>query len=182
MTFQTEYQAIPTEYNGVEFRSKLEAKTANALDNIGIEWEYEPQFYQLSNGLWYKPDFWLPAVGIFVECKAEPYQDAVAKAHCLASDTVRAVLIMGYEWAKAFKPWGDEIAVVDQDCGFFLAKCRECGCWYLTSGAESYECPNCGYYDGDRTFSDEIHFDGVTDLFNEGQRLAAVRYAEQIEE
>jgi hypothetical protein len=47
-----EIEAIPTEYAGVLFRSKLEATWARFFDVIGLEWEYEPcQMY----GWW--PDF-----------------------------------------------------------------------------------------------------------------------------
>jgi len=37
-----EIEAIPTEYAGVVFRSKLEATWARFFDVIGLEWEYEP--------------------------------------------------------------------------------------------------------------------------------------------
>lgn len=37
-----EIEAIPTEYCGVTFRSKLEATWARFFDVIGVEWEYEP--------------------------------------------------------------------------------------------------------------------------------------------
>lgn len=37
-----EIEAIPTEYSGVLFRSKLEARWAMFFDAIELEWEYEP--------------------------------------------------------------------------------------------------------------------------------------------
>ena len=37
-----EIEAIPTEYAGVVFRSKLEATWARFFDFLGIAWEYEP--------------------------------------------------------------------------------------------------------------------------------------------
>jgi hypothetical protein len=42
--------AIPTEYKGVKFRSRLEAKWAIFFDTLGIEWEYEPQGYEIGTG------------------------------------------------------------------------------------------------------------------------------------
>lgn len=42
--------AIPTQYKGVQFRSKLEAKWAVFFDTLGIEWEYEPQGYEIGTG------------------------------------------------------------------------------------------------------------------------------------
>lgn len=47
--------AIPTKYNGTQFRSRLEARWAAFFDLIGLEWEYEP--LDLSG---YIPDFILP--------------------------------------------------------------------------------------------------------------------------
>jgi len=37
-----EIAAIPTHYNGVNFRSRLEARWAALFDMLGWEWEYEP--------------------------------------------------------------------------------------------------------------------------------------------
>jgi hypothetical protein len=45
-------KAIPTEYAGVEFRSRLEAKWAAFFDRCAWRWSYEPQDF---NG--YIPDF-----------------------------------------------------------------------------------------------------------------------------
>lgn len=37
-----QYAAIPTEYNGVRFRSRLEARWAATFDLLNWQWEYEP--------------------------------------------------------------------------------------------------------------------------------------------
>ena len=46
------FQAIPTKYNGVQFRSRLEARWACVFDALKIEWQYEP--FDLKG---YIPDF-----------------------------------------------------------------------------------------------------------------------------
>jgi hypothetical protein len=51
--------AIETKYNGLSFRSRLEAKWAVFLDAMGIDYDYEREGFTLG-GLWYLPDFWLP--------------------------------------------------------------------------------------------------------------------------
>ena len=48
---------IETLYRGHYFRSKAEARFAVFLDCLGIKWEYEPQGFDLGNGLKYLPDF-----------------------------------------------------------------------------------------------------------------------------
>lgn len=51
--------AIPTEYGGVQYRSRLEADTARLLDLLRIPFEYEAKSYLLPSGLHYRPDFLL---------------------------------------------------------------------------------------------------------------------------
>lgn len=75
--------AIPTLYNGVQFRSRLEARWAAFFDLIGCAWEYEPVDF---NG--YTPDFIvhahyvnqvtgrISAVRRFVEIKPYPLDDS----------------------------------------------------------------------------------------------------------
>ena len=49
-------KALPSFYAGVKFRSRLEARWARYFDIIGLEWQYEPEGYQLASGN-YCPDF-----------------------------------------------------------------------------------------------------------------------------
>lgn len=48
---------IETEYSGVRFRSRLEARWAVFFDALGISWEYEPEGFELPSGRRYLPDF-----------------------------------------------------------------------------------------------------------------------------
>jgi len=80
----SEIKPIPTKYNGVQFRSRLEARWAVFFDQLGVDWYYEYEGFQLT-GEWYVPDFWLPNVyyrggehgssqkGIWLEIKPESY-------------------------------------------------------------------------------------------------------------
>lgn len=52
-------KAIQTEYRGYLFRSRLEARWAVFFDACGVEWEYEPEGYDLGHGVYYLPDFLL---------------------------------------------------------------------------------------------------------------------------
>lgn len=47
---------IETQYNGYRFRSRLEARWAVFFDETGIQYEYEPEGFDL-DGVWYLPDF-----------------------------------------------------------------------------------------------------------------------------
>lgn len=50
-------QAIETHYKGYRFRSRLEARWAVFFDQLGLSWEYEPEGFDLGDGVWYLPDF-----------------------------------------------------------------------------------------------------------------------------
>ena len=50
---------IETEYKGYKFRSRLEARWAVFFDACGVKWEYEPEGFDLGDGLYYLPDFLL---------------------------------------------------------------------------------------------------------------------------
>lgn len=50
-------KAIQTRYKGYHFRSRLEARWAVFFDALGLEWEYEPEGFELPDGTRYLPDF-----------------------------------------------------------------------------------------------------------------------------
>lgn len=54
---------IETCYNGYKFRSRLEARWAVFFDALGVKYEYEPQGFDLGNGLKYLPDFRVKCYG-----------------------------------------------------------------------------------------------------------------------
>ena len=61
-----EIKAIETHYNGYKFRSRLEARWAVFFDEAEIEYQYEPEEFDI-NGTWYLPDFYLPWYKCYVE-------------------------------------------------------------------------------------------------------------------
>lgn len=68
------YKAIPTEYNGYEFRSRLEARWAVFFDAAGIRYEYEAEGFESpygskENPIRYLPDFWFPDFDVHGEVK-----------------------------------------------------------------------------------------------------------------
>lgn len=51
-------KAIETSYKGYKFRSRIEARFALLFDVMGIDWDYEPEGFELPSG-WYLPDFFV---------------------------------------------------------------------------------------------------------------------------
>lgn len=93
-------KAIETHYNGYRFRSRLEARWAVFFDALGIEYQYEPEGFDLGEAGWYLPDFWLPQQKYWIEIKGTaPTPSEMRKAHLLAeqSNTI-AFILFGQPW------------------------------------------------------------------------------------
>lgn len=60
----------PTVYNGIKMRSRLEAAWASKLDQLGLEWKYEPVCFG-TVGVQYLPDFKViePKRTVYLEVK-----------------------------------------------------------------------------------------------------------------
>ena len=180
MNFNAEYnargepQAQRDWYNGIEFRSKLESKTAQALDNIGIRYEYEPDGYKLTNGMWYRPDFYLPDARQFIECKGKMESTDSAKIVGLVEDTGMPVLVLSYENSmmimRFFNKQDGAIEIYDD---IALGWCDTCGKPFFFSWMDTYKCPCCGRYDGKNHICNIENVGSATELFNYGQSLAA---------
>lgn len=163
-------------YNGIKFRSVLESKTAQALDNPGIAYQYEPDGYKLSNGMWYRPDFWLPYAKQFIECKGVMKETDTAKVIGLVNDTSHSLIVLSYENAMLCVGGYDSptgVVTAYGDDYIYIGRCLKCGKCFFYSEWFSYQCPCCGYYDGDHTLEQVVQITSGTDLFNYGQKTAA---------
>lgn len=74
-------KAIPTEYNGIAFRSRLEAQWAVFFDTLGIKWVYEEDGYETDEGVRYRPDFYFPDFDTYAEVKGlrPGYEEEILK-------------------------------------------------------------------------------------------------------
>lgn len=141
-------KAIPTLYKGIQFKSRFEADVAMLLDKLGWKYEYEPLSFLLDNGQHYQPDFWLPKLRLWLECrgydseKGEMQLDGFAKwiqegrvgremtLVGPASDLTSSYLIIRGDAGPEFYAmhfategiWAEEV---------FLAYCERCHQWYI---------------------------------------------------
>ena len=97
-------KAIQTEYNGIKFRSRLEARWAVFFDAVGVTWEYEPEGFELSNGIRYLPDFLLHGVegrgsnengDLYIEVKGELKDEDKVKIEKFSIPMIRPILVVG---------------------------------------------------------------------------------------
>lgn len=74
---------IQTRYKGYLFRSRLEARWAVFLDELGVKWEYEKEGYELKYLGKYLPDFYIPRYNSFLEIKPAGYPSNVDQMKCI---------------------------------------------------------------------------------------------------
>lgn len=86
---------IQTRVYGHRFRSRLEARWAVAFTSARIQWQYEPEGFDLGDQGLYLPDFWLPQVNMWAEVKPQcPTDDELAKAATLANQSGKPCLLL----------------------------------------------------------------------------------------
>lgn len=96
-------KAIETVYKGYRFRSRLEARWAVVFDRLELDWEYEPEGFDLGGNLgYYLPDFYIRDWDAWVEIKPKntgqrSYNVAVSKLKrvCQHTDSIVGLLIAG---------------------------------------------------------------------------------------
>ena len=96
------------------FRSRLEARWARFFDACHVAWEYEPEGYDLGDGLYYLPDFLLHGVDgrdggdLYVEVKGQMTELDALKINRFAEQGGK-VLVVGKI------PEGDNAADISED-------------------------------------------------------------------
>ena len=158
-------KAIPTIYHGIEFRSKLEAKYAQAFDRLGIVWEYEGHGFRFDDGTSYCPDFYMPEIETYFEVKGVMDDASAKKLRLLANEVLplhKRVAIGHPDGSlEVYQDWfgsiGDPSPEAQEMCEGWrdsrpddgaAARCG-CGKWFFLASSDSFECPACGAWDGD---------------------------------
>lgn len=96
-------KAIQTDYNGLKFRSRLEARWAVCFDACGIDYQYEPEGLELADGRRWLPDFWLPNEKAYVEVKGDPSALDVRLLRDFAREGQFEIVLLGQVPVTA--PW-----------------------------------------------------------------------------
>jgi hypothetical protein len=109
-------QSVPRTYAAIQFRSTLEADWACTLDALGVAWCYEPEAVRLPSGEHYRPDFWLPALEVWLEVKG-PNVPGLEKTYEFARSVLQLVVI-GRPAIRGIVDfgWCDGPGIVRGDC------------------------------------------------------------------
>lgn len=139
-------KAIPTEYDGVTFRSRLEARWAMFLDESNIPWKYEWEGYDL-DGYKYLPDFYLPKRDAFLEIK--PGSGEWLKQAMLALHTMKPVLVAeggpSERHGVRFSPGKNNGQIWVTRDEWRADPCRQCQGFTLRARDDQYTfCMTCG--------------------------------------
>jgi hypothetical protein len=147
--------ARPTWFEGILYRSQIEARWALFFRLMDIPAEYEETYFDLG-GIFYRPDFWLPKQNCWVEVKGPaPSAHEKEKARRLATHTSRPVYVVfgpipepnpeNESWythsSLVFFPDGAE------DEAYWWCQCPICGSLGLQFEARAIHL-SCGCLDG----------------------------------
>ena len=83
-----ENAAIPTQYKGVTYRSRTEARWALFFDSLGVSFRYEQQTIHLTSGEYYLPDFLIDDFDAYFEVK--PANDEIVTEECVKARQLAA--------------------------------------------------------------------------------------------
>ncbi len=164
--------SIPTVYKGIEMRSKLETKVALFLDALKIKWEYEPKTFLLSNGIPYKPDFYLSEAKQWIEVKGVVGKNNHGISELFVKDTQQELILISSEAVWFYELFGEPGEVWGQD-GLQVGKCSSCGNYFFTGPYGIFSCRNCGTHEGDHdifallqnlSWDDEINFSCIKSI------------------
>ena len=87
---------IKTDYNGIQFRSRLEARWAVFFDAVGVKYEYEPDSFMIG-GIRYIPDFYLPDLKQYVEVKpyrAGAFMEVAKTLGIIGTGKIKSLLVL----------------------------------------------------------------------------------------
>lgn len=158
MKKNNQIRVIPTVYKGYRFRSRLEARWAVFFDKAGIEWDYEPEGYDLGELGWYLPDFYLKNVhmrsdespGIWIEIKpVTPSDFEVEKLEKLVDGLeAKGALLIGAPTgevdAKGEHAYHMEISHDCHDICMDFFKCGSCGSVKIDFlDSHNFHCKSC---------------------------------------
>ena len=161
-------KAIETVYNGYRFRSRLEARWAVFFDALNVKYEYEPEGFDLGDGIYYLPDFLIHNVmpryakdnyldDIYVEVNGMPNKEDAEKIYKFSKH--KPIWVVG----ELPEPYDYVSSCEDQKSEFCKKVCKK-----------EYDFPNvcvfCPYdyntIDNDICFEFSLGFDNGTLSFH----------------
>ena len=176
---------IETSYNGYRFRSRLEARAAVLMDEAKIKYVYEPEGFVFEDGTTYLPDFYLPDMDTYLECKGVMHDKDMHKIMMLAKETGKEIIIFEPDLAPLIGFYSDDVSfyfpnedhredLIIEDA--FIGKCHKCKRVFFGSINGSWLCRCCGYYDGDSGFDWLFDYENNPDDYEPIKKARSKRF------
>jgi len=113
-------KSINTYFNGDRFRSRLEARWALFLTEMGWVYDYEPEGFVLDNGTCYLPDFYISDLDTWIEVKPDlPTDEEIEKLRLLSAGFPNSFVMLanGLPANRAYRCWhnGQEVSQMVYD-------------------------------------------------------------------
>ena len=150
--------SLPTTYKGINMRSKMEARTAYILDQLELDWKYEPKSFMLKNGMSYIPDFYIPELDTWVEVKGVMEEKDKKQIEQFNEEEHEILLLMEdkayfYEATRFDNDDEDDTAyMVGEKQEIQLGHCSRCDSYFFCGTLGSFHCRQCGFHNGDHDF------------------------------
>lgn len=121
---------LPTNYRGITFRSRQEARFAVFLSDLSIPFEYEPNGFAFKNGAWYLPDFYLPKQECYVEIKGKkplPHELQLCQWLCENTNTRVFLRYPSDLYSENALAWIPQDGLAIPDSRYWWCECPTCG-------------------------------------------------------
>lgn len=123
-------KAIETQYKGYRFRSRLEARWAVFFDLIGVQWEYEPEGFDLGPVGYYLPDFRITDIHgspFYLEIKAiKPKDENADRARITSEEKAKCAALSLHSGAFVWLVCGDPVENVSSCFGKGVEDLKDC--------------------------------------------------------
>lgn len=165
-------KTVETEYKNIRYRSRNEARWGVFLDGLGIDFEYEPEGYEMKVGhrtIRYLPDFFIQKQAVFdkdlyLEIKPSSNDIIISKYDLSKIDAFskhKTITILG-----SLKDYRDDLCSGDgsiawskyglhgpfgSDYGFLFCQCVECGCYGFEFNGRSARLDCCEHNKNNQT-------------------------------
>jgi hypothetical protein len=134
------------QYKGIQMRSLLEKRFAHLLDQLNIEWSYEPEYFQLKRGqINYLPDFKLEGRKVFVEVKGLYQKEDESKVKVFVDETDYELILVSSKKMEYVQ------SLPHSDIGYSkvnLLKCSNCKEYGFVPDLYDWNCRNCDNHNG----------------------------------
>jgi hypothetical protein len=148
--------AIKTMYEGIEYKSRLEADIAWIINKIGYSHKYEPKSFLLPSGIHYMPDFYVPKIHLWIEGRGyqtekgesqiKEFSRLISEGFIMPDGTLFNTPDFGREimpFEEVNEKGAPDYLIIKYDDVQFVEYNNRFGCSYSNEGIALIRCSHC---------------------------------------